>query len=51
MANAKGSKFHPARISNRQKMERQREHEKHFGKKKKRKMKPIDITKQNWSTT
>lgn len=42
-------RWHPSRISNRQKQLRQRDYEKTFGVKSKRKLKPIKTDKPNWS--
>lgn len=48
---AKGSKYHPARISGKQKFLRNLEYQKQFAPKKKKKTKDIDIKKTNWSLT
>lgn len=46
---AGGHNFHPSRISNQQKMLRQRDYEAFKKKKRKSEIKPIDLNKQNWS--
>lgn len=47
----KGSKYHPARISGKQKFLRKLEYDKQFGGKKKKKTKDINIKKKDWSLT
>ena len=50
MSNAKGSKFHPASMSNRQKMANKRAYDE-MHRQKENKLKPIDTSKSNWSNT
>lgn len=49
MANTKGSRFHPARISGRQKFLRKLEADRMNEKVKTPSLKPIDLSKQDWS--
>lgn len=46
---AGGHNFHPSRISNQAKMERKRAFDKLNEKRKKKSIKPIDLTKSDWS--
>lgn len=49
MKTQKGSRWHPARISGRQKFLRKLDNDKQFGEKSKKSLEPIDISKENWS--
>lgn len=49
MSSNRGSKYHPSRISGRQKQARARDYNRAQAKKKRPGIKAIDLTKNNWS--